>query len=1105
MAQFQRLQEQYGDPESVLVAQAGNWPRKQELIDLFEEPREYERIAKLVENGDLTKLAEMLGSSATNGITGNAEDLQKRQEVYGANHLAEKKLASYCELVCDGLHDMINAMLLVMAAISFVVEMLFGDHPETGWIESVAIVVSVAIIVNVSAATDYAKERTFKELSAQLDASNKKMVIRGGQLTEVEDQDLVVGDILTFNAHNLASIPCDGLLLSGAGVKMDESSLTGEPDPVAKTADEHPWVVSGTNAVAGSGKMLVVAVGASSVSGKIRAAVYGEDVEEEGSPLFQKLDTLVVLIGKAGMTAALVCFAAMCAIGFGVQGKPWIEVLEYIITTITIVAVAVPEGLPLAVTLALAFSSSKMMAENNLVKHLDACETMGSATTICSDKTGTLTANRMTVRAAYVAGAKVMPDATHVPVGVSLAALISQEVKLLLATLVAVCSMDESFLEHNAAAGKTDFKGNPTECALLMLCRDLGYEYSALRDATDGRSEATKGNGKPFIFSSARKMMSWIVKRPNGGYRLYAKGASEIILDRCTQHVPDAQKVTTAALSPEAKDRIKKEVVMTFAAEAMRTIGLAYRDFDRERDWEVLHETLVNANGSPAYACETELTLLAITGIEDPLRPEVAPAIAKCNRAGIDVRMCTGDNLDTAVAIASRCGILREEHFDPDPSSVSGKRPKKFRAMEGKDFRKRVYKPAEVEGEPPVFDQAEFDKIWPYLRVMARAAPEDKMTLANGLNKSTIFADKERCEELLREDKITIFPDRQVVAMTGDGTNDAPALKRADVGFAMGISGTQIAKDACDIVLLDDNFASIVTAAKWGRNVFASICKFLQFQLTVNIVALTLAIIGSFVYQESPIAAVQMLWINLIMDSLASLALATEPPQDALLEKPPVNRTASMISKQMWFNMIGQGIFQASVCIWILFYGPEYFDVPEGTAYLEETGDPSEHHTILFNAFVLMTLANEINCRKLEGEFNVFSGISQNMYFVSIVFGTLVLQCVVTQYGGRFFKCHVGGISQNEWYFCVACAGCVLLWQQLVNLTAWFFGDKAATGGTSGEGGLLKFKSPAGNGNIRIGGSTSFTDAELQRRIEQKIGRQRTFSSSKSFGAATQS
>ena len=380
----------------------------------------------------------------------------------------------------------------------------------------------------------------------------------------------------------------------------------------------------------------------------------------------------------------------MCAIGFGVEHKPLINVLEYVITTITIIAVAVPEGLPLAVTLALAFSSSKMMAENNLVKHLDACETMGSATTICSDKTGTLTANRMTVRAAYIGGAKVMPDATHVPVGMSLQRCLGQEVKLLLATLVSVCSMDESYLEANTRSGKTDFKGNPTECALLMMSRDLGYEYTALRDATEGRSESTKATGKPFIFSSARKMMSWVVKKPGGGYRLFAKGASEIILDRCTFHVSSPDKLTRDALDPETKERLQREVILTFAAEAMRTMALAYRDFEQEVDWEALHKDMCNANGSAAFAVETELTLLGVCGIEDPLRPEVAPAITKCNAAGIDVRMVTGDNLDTAVAIASRCGILRPEHFEPDPSSISGRKPKPMRALEGKVCRERA-------------------------------------------------------------------------------------------------------------------------------------------------------------------------------------------------------------------------------------------------------------------------------------------------------------------------------------------------------------------------------------------------------------------------------
>jgi len=412
------------------------------------------------------------------------------------------------------------------------------------------------------------------------------------------------------------------------------------------------------------------------------------------------------------------------------------------------------------------------------------------------------------------------------------------------------------------------------------------------------------------------------------------------------------------------------------------------------------------------------------------------------------------------------------------PDSVTGDKPKKYRAMEGKYFRKLVFRD-NPEGGDPIFDQATFDTIWPYLRVMARSSPEDKLTLATGLNRSLLFADKDRVAQLEAEG-ITIFPDRQVVAMTGDGTNDAPALKRADVGFAMGISGTQIAKDACDIVLLDDNFASIVTAAKWGRNVYDSIQKFLQFQLTVNIVAITMAIVGAFVFQESPIAAVQMLWINLIMDSLASLALATEPPDEALLRRPPVNRSASMVTKQMYSNMIGHSFYQVVILLWFLFKGPDFFGIPDGIEFMEETSAPSQHHTMVFNLLVMMTLFNEVNCRKLNGEWNVFEGVMENKLFVAILGSTFVLQCAGVQFGGRWLKCYEGGLTFYQWLFCLAVGAGVLGWQQAINLAVNSLGEYGATDGGTNESGLLKFNSASGSGKISLPKGSSSSSSRVQ-------------------------
>ena len=536
-----------------------------------------------------------------------------------------------------------------------------------------------------------------------------------------------------------------------------------------------------------------------------------------------------------------------------------------------------------------------------------------------------------------------------------------------LAKVIAINSMDETVLYVNGKGAVEGSSGNPTEVALLHLIHDMGFNYAAIRNDTRGRSDQGSlaeylVDGKQYGFSSARKMMSWAVPLEGGGYRIYTKGAQEVIAGRCNRILSHDGGVVE--LTDDRRVELRT-TGLSYTRRGMRCLGLAYRDLPDGFDLDCVSATVTNSDGTSAFEAETELIGIALVGIEDPLRPEVPDAIKKCYRAGIDVRLVTGDNPETAASIAYQAGILRDEHFLHKHDDRVASNLKHHVLMEGRDFRSAVYR-ANDEGVKE-FDQTAFDKIWPQLRVLARSSPDDKLTLAHGLNQSNLFADKQAVRKILHEDNIRIFPDRQVVAMTGDGTNDAPALKRADIGFAMGIAGTQIAKDAADIILLDDNFASIVTAAKWGRNIYASIQKFLQFQLTVNISAVVTALVGAFAYQASPLAAIQLLWVNLLMDSLASLALASEPPIDALLEKPPVNRTDPMITKRMWANMLGQATYQVCVIMVILFAGPSLFDLKPGHEY-RGLKDNSVHYTIIFNTFVWMQLFNEINSRNLKGE-----------------------------------------------------------------------------------------------------------------------------------------
>ncbi|XP_040894572.1 plasma membrane calcium-transporting ATPase 1-like isoform X1 [Toxotes jaculatrix] len=1060
----------------------------QELRSLMElrGPEALTKIQKCY--GDVNGLCARLRTSPVEGLDGNSEDISRRKKEFGQNVIPPKKPKTFLQLVWEALQDVTLIILEVAAVISL--GLSFYKPPdaerqhcgsaaggveeegeaEAGWIEGAAILLSVVCVVLVTAFNDWSKEKQFRGLQSRIEQEQKFTVVRGGQVIQINVSEIVVGDIAQVKYGDL--LPADGILIQSNDLRIDESSLTGESDHVKKSVSEDPMILSGTHVMEGSGKMVVTAVGVNSQTGiiftllgageegdgdgeekaekekkkkekdkkkeerkkkekkdkkskkddkgkkgknKDGANVEMQPLNEDGesekkknlpkkekSVLQGKLTKLAVQIGKAGLfmstLTVLILITRFLIDTFWIQEVPWAKecvpiyvqfLVKFFIIGVTVLVVAVPEGLPLAVTISLAYSVKKMMKDNNLVRHLDACETMGNATAICSDKTGTLTMNRMTVVQAYVAGSyhKKVPEPNMIPAKI---------LDLLILGIGVNCAYTTKIMPPEKEGGLHRQVGNKTECALLGLTRDLHRDYQAIRNEIPEEKLY-----KVYTFNSARKSMSTVLKNHDGSYRMFSKGASEILLRKCCKIM--IANGETKDLKPRDRDHLVKKVIEPMASEGLRTICLAYRDFpaaDGEPDWDNEAHIL------------TGLTCIAVVGIEDPVRPEVPEAIRKCQRAGITVRMVTGDNINTARAIAIKCGILQ-------PGDD-------FLCMEGKEFNRQI------RNELGEIEQERIDKIWPKLRVLARSSPTDKHTLVKGIIDSTVLEQ------------------RQVVAVTGDGTNDGPALKKADVGFAMGIAGTDVAKEASDIILTDDNFISIVKAVMWGRNVYDSISKFLQFQLTVNVVAVIVAFTGACITQDSPLKAVQMLWVNLIMDTFASLALATEPPTEALLLRNPYGRKKPLISRTMMKNILGHAIYQLTIIFTLLFLGETLFDIDSGrNAPLH--APPSEHYTIVFNTFVLMQIFNELNARKIHGERNVFEGIFKNPIFCSIILGTLLVQVIIVQFGGKPFSCVSLTISQ--WLWCVFLGLGSLLWGQLVSSvpTNWLKFLKTAGHGTQQE------------------------------------------------------
>ncbi|KAL2130649.1 hypothetical protein VTI74DRAFT_6112 [Chaetomium olivicolor] len=909
-----------------------------------------------------------------------SEAFSSRKRVFSDNRLPEKKGKSLLQIMWITYNDKVLIILSIAALVSLAVGLYqtFGQehdpsNPSVEWIEGVAIIAAIVIVVLVGSLNDYQKERQFAKLNRKKQDRLVKAV-RSGKTIELSVYDILVGDVLRLEPGDM--IPVDGILIEGFSVKCDESQATGESDIIRKKpADEvfaaienhenlkkmDPFIQSGSRVMEGAGTFMVTSTGIHSSYGKTMMAL---NEDPEITPLQSKLNVIAEFIAKLGGAVALLLFLVLFIIFLvrlprqyaslmpAQKGQRFIEIF---IVVVTIVVVAIPEGLPLAVTLALAFATTRMLKDNNLVRHLKACEVMGNATTICSDKTGTLTQNKMQVVAGTIGtshrfGTTTTPDERDLSdkdVSVQeLVSTLSPEVKDLVMKSIAL----NSTAFEGDDGGEQTFIGSKTETALLIMAR----EHLAMGPVSEERANAKTLHLIPF--DSGRKCMGVVIQLPNGKARLYVKGASEIMLDKCTQILRDPSNgLATATFTEDNRDTIKK-LIEIYAKNSLRTIGIIYRDFDR---WPPRPSRRIDAEKDEIVfedICRN-MVFIGMVGIKDPLRPGVPEAVRLCQKAGVVVRMVTGDNRMTAEAIARDCGILQ-------PNSI---------VLEGPEFRNMT--------------PAQQDEIIPRLHVLARSSPEDKRILVRRL-----------------KDK------GETVAVTGDGTNDAPALKMADIGFSMGIAGTEVAKEASAIILMDDNFNSIVKALKWGRAVNDSVKRFLQFQLTVNVTAVVLTFVSAVQSQDqtSVLTAVQLLWVNLIMDTLAALALATDPPHDSVLDRKPERKGSSIISTTMWKMILGQAVYQLLMTFLIYFGGVSILPGPDDMT-------DAQIHTIVFNTFVWMQIFNQWNNRRLDNQFNIFEGMIKNPYFIGISAIMCGGQVLIVMVGGEAFRIAPEGQSAVMW------------------------------------------------------------------------------------------
>ena len=894
----------------------------------------------------------------------SAVQFEESRRLHGANVLTPPEKASLWSQFLEKFNDPLIKILLVALVLSIGIscyEVMVLGESATVFLEPLGIFIAITLATLVGFIVEVNANKKFEMLNKVNDDVPVK-VLRNGNITPVPRKDVVVGDIVILETGD--EVPADGLLLDSMTLSVNESSLTGEPVIKKSHIEAHfkkdatyptNMMLRGTTVTEGHGVMRVEAVGDSTEYGKVYVEAQIENTIK--TPLMQQFDRLGKMISYGSyIVGALIVIGRLAIFDYSAHDLLSVQFINYAMVTVmlavTLIVVSVPEGLPMSVTLSLALSMRRMLQSNNLVRKMHACETMGATTIICTDKTGTLTQNRMQVWEAQFFGlrehCRLAPDDKE-------SRIISE----------AIACNSTAFLDCSVPE-KPVALGNPTEGALLLWLRDAGCDYLEIREQCEVLAQVP--------FSTERKYMATVVRSKELGCNvLYVKGAPEIVFAMCSSVTGNV-----------AEDHIK-ESLAGYQAKAMRTLGFA-RKLLKEGEMPIADGKLVDSG----------LRFTGIVAISDPVREDVPDAIGDCIDAGIKVKIVTGDTPGTAREIGRQVGLWTDGD-DTDSCIITGP---EFAALSDDEAAKRAMK----------------------IKIMSRARPGDKSRLVNLLQQQG-----------------------EVVAVTGDGTNDAPALNAAQVGLSMG-DGTSVAKEASDITIMDNSFASITKAVMWGRSLYQNIQRFILFQLTVNVVACVIVGIGAFMSYQSPLTVTQMLWVNLIMDTFAALALASLPPSEEVMGHKPRRRTDFIVSRRMMWFIAGIGLGFTIFLFGLMQYLKQchidsltefspgrYIGTFFDFHYAPTDQISLYDHTLFFTMFVFLQFWNLFNAKSFASGHSAFWKLGESKVFFGTLLMIFVGQILIVEFGGPMFNVYDGGLKLTDWLLIVAATSPVLLIGEIVH------------------------------------------------------------------------